>query len=293
MKTKQQITAELEWLRSLSTVISAYEELAAKRMREIRSAVLHNRDYMQDLQTLYSHVKDSYKKDIQKLLQSKDGQSVDTSPFAKNGKTIRVFVSANTGLYGGLVQQTFQLFASDVRKGNADVAILGKVGRMLWQQARLPKGYVYFDYPDTALSLPSLQPIVVLLSSYQQVFVYHGLYKTIVTQQAAVQNVTGDILPSSYPYRSEQQPIKWLFEPTLEHILEFFEKEIFSSLFVQAMHESHLAKHAARMVALDQATEHIKTSLIKTNVLKNQLTHRLYNKKQLAVLAGRGLWRIR
>jgi hypothetical protein len=66
----------------------------------------------------------------------------------------------------------------------------------------------------------------------------------------------------------------------------FFEREIFGSLFEQTLRESQLAKFASRLVSMDQAGERIKEKLAETIVSKQQVIHRIQNKKQLDGLIG-------
>src|SRR5690606_33974102 len=49
-----------------------------------------------------------------------------------------------------------------------------------------------------------------------------------------------------------------LFEPSLEEVLNFFETVILKTILQQKVHESLLSRYAARMVAMDVATENAK-----------------------------------
>ncbi len=84
--------------------------------------------------------------------------------------------------------------------------------------------------------------------------------------------------------------VKYLFEPSLEKILQFFEAEIFASIFEQTIHESQLAKNGSRMLLLDNASQNIKDSLKKTELHLRILKHRQTNTKQLNALTGMSMW---
>lgn len=81
-----------------------------------------------------------------------------------------------------------------------------------------------------------------------------------------------------------------MFEPSLEKILEFFEKQIFASIFEQTMRESQLAKTASRLTTLDTASENIIKKLSIVTSEKNRTFHRQQNKKQLETFSSRRLW---
>ncbi len=48
--------------------------------------------------------------------------------LAHNGKTVAVYLSANTGLYGDIVRKTFDLFMKDAQTGGIEATIVGKHG---------------------------------------------------------------------------------------------------------------------------------------------------------------------
>lgn len=87
-----------------------------------------------------------------------------------------------------------------------------------------------------------------------------------------------------------KREVKYFFEPSLEQILVFFEEEIFSAVFEQAVHESELAKYASRMVTLDKATQNIRNRVKKVDMMRRLISHRTMNKKQQDSLTGVMLW---
>jgi F0F1-type ATP synthase gamma subunit len=91
------------------------------------------------------------------------------------------------------------------------------------------------------------------------------------------------------------QPIAithYLFEPSLEKIITFFEDEIFTGIIQQTVTESELARYASRITTLDIARENINNKLKAINLEKRVATHRLLNKKQSEALSGISLWKL-
>lgn len=271
---RKALQAEIEWLTGLSAIISAYEEIAATRMHKIRDKVLNNRTFLAGLNSVYQQVKLSY---------LAKGHHKKQLVMKKNGKTISVLMSANTGLYGDIVQKTFDLFLNDLKKNKTDVVIVGRLGRTLFEQWGQGIPYTYFDLPDSAVSYAEFRKIVDFIVDFQKAVIYHGAFRSILTQTAVATNISGDeIIKESTPVVAHP----WLFEPSLEDVLIFFETEIFSSLFVHTIHESQLAKYAARMVTLDEADDNIKKSITKTEMQSQRLRHRSINRKMLGTLSG-------
>ena len=79
--------------------------------------------------------------------------------------------------------------------------------------------------------------------------------------------------------------VPYIFEPSLETILQFFETEIFASMFEQIVREGELAKNASRVISMDQADINIKLKIKNLKLIALRSRHEKANKKQLAALA--------
>ena len=290
----KELLAELDQLGNLRSIISAYEEIAASYMRRIRNNVVQKREFLDGLSVIFSQVKNSYKAEIEVLLAQKKKTSKDlkTSVRPKNGKTVLVLLSANTGLYGSIVKQTYDLFINEVKKGQSDVAIIGRLGNLFFKNESIKTSVSYFDFPDNTVDQNALRDIVEFLINYEKIVVFYGEFQNVVTQKPTASSISGDSKPTTAQQQTAPVPgIKYIFEPSLVEILSFFEGEILASIFEQTMYESQLAKFASRMITLDQALENIKNNMSKSNFQYQQIKHRNQNAKQLNSLSGVSLWK--
>lgn len=283
MITKREIGTEIEFLKTIKNIMETYEEIAASRMQKIRSSVLMSRDFVFEINSIFQHVKHSYKNDVEKIMKKK--KSKDSSKFSftkRNGKTLYVLITSNTGLYGQVIQDTYDMFEERYREQTADVAIIGKLGLQYFKQDFPNDLYTYFDFPDTKIDEETLKKTVAFLIAYQEIIVFYEQFVNVVVQQPLATSISGDQLP----WEQTSAEIKYFFEPSLEKVLGFFEKEIFASIFEQTVYESELAKFASRMVSLDGAVTRTKTNL-KTNIfLLDKIKHQTMNKKQLESTTG-------
>lgn len=271
-------TSDIDYLADLGKVVKAYEEIAAFRMRNIKERVLKNRQFVNELNDVFYSVKISYQKMVEKY---------KASGKRKNGKTARVFLSSNTGLYGDMVQRVFGLFLSDFKKSSSDVIIIGRLGKSLFESSHLSTNFIYFELPDKEMVLEEIKKMVDFLIPYETVIVYYGLFKNIIMQEAVSTNVSGDI---QLEPEKKQPTRKLIFEPSVPQILDFFESEIFSSLLMHVIFESQLAKFSSRMSALEQANENIRRETAFARIEAAMYKKRFLDKKQLETLAGRALW---
>ena len=288
MITKKETGKEKDFLVTLHTILETYEEIAATRMARIRSSVLASRDFLLEINAIFQQVKSSYKNQIALLMQKKKIKDPKKLTFiARNGKTLYVFVSANTGLYGDIIKKTYDIFVANLKKTPGDVVILGKLGLEIFQSEKINAPLVYFDFPDNKIDNNIVKKIVDHIIQYEKVLVFYEQFNNVISQSPIVTNISGDPLP----WEQAGPQAEYFFEPSLEKIMEFFEKEIFGSIFQQTIFESELAKFAARMVSLDFASDNTKNRLKQVIIEKNRIKHQENNKRQLEKFASMRLWK--
>lgn len=295
MRTKKQTEIEIVSLSGLGGIIETYKEIAATRITRTRNSVLKSHAFLDDINGVYEQVKTSYRKNLEQMAKQKN-KNVKTLSFIKNnGKTVHLFLSSNTGLYGDIVARTFYLFSENTLasdRSTTDVAVIGRLGLYLVQEADYPPPYFYFDFPDQKVDEKQMEQIALFLLQYEKIIVYYQEFKSLVKQTPVISDISGNELNVKQTYQPQRAPnVKFLFEPSLEKVLEFFEKEIFASIFEQTIRDSQLAKFASRLITLDAASENIKKSLI-TAIFENiRLRHREKNKKQSQTFSSMSLWK--
>ncbi len=277
MVDERDILEEIREVQALRNLVSAYEEIASFRMKKTRDAVLYTRKYLDAINDIFERVRTSYAFEARHYLK-KRGKKAGLTFLAHNGKTVAVLLSANTGLYGEIIYKTFTKFVDEVNKGEVEATIIGKHGLSLFLGVYPNKPYTYFDLPDQDVKPADLIDIIKHIVQYEEIHVYYGKFLSVIKQEPTSLTVTAEIKMDG---KEGQKPVSYIFEPSLEKILMFFETEIFASLFEQSVSESQLAKYASRVVAMDKADINIKDHLKKLNLEKMRASHLKLNKKQL------------
>lgn len=303
MITKKAIEFEISSLTSMKGMIEAYEEVAAIRIRRNRDSVLRARTFAEELNELFQQVKIS----VSNLIDPKT-----RSYLVKNGKTLFVFLSTNTGLYGDIVRRTFSLFSRYVGQYADNLLIIGKTGLKLAQENQIAKPFTYLDLPENAIDSSFLDRISSYLLQFERVIVFYAKFEGIMHQTESMIDISGnpparialpDMLRKSKqagsqsvaggrPRAQTEVKIKFFFEPEVKKILAFFEKEIFASVFEQTVREFELAKLSSRVVGLNRAIDHIDEELKKTTFKRNAFLHAESNRKQLQTFSSMSLWNI-
>lgn len=288
MTSKKEVNSELDYLISLREILETYEEIAAGRMARMRSSVLKSRDFLLEINDIFQQVKSSYKNEVDLLMKRKKIKDPKKLTFLnRNGKSLCVLISANTGLYGDIVRKTYEVFLENVKKEKCDVVIIGKLGLQLFEAEKINAAITYFDFPDDRIDKEILGKISAHIIQYQKVLVFYEEFKSLISQEPIITNISGDPLSSALSHPQ----IKYFFEPSLEKIMAFFEQEIVASIFQQTIMESELAKFASRMIALDEASENTKNRVKQVSFQKQRIRHRDINKQQVEKFSSIMLWK--
>ncbi len=282
---KRSLNSHIVSLETLEGLTHAYAQISSNRMKNIRKSVLSNRQFLDDLNGIFKDLRLSYRREVVKLLKEK--QKARVTFLSHNGKTVSVLLSANTGLYGELVPQTFYKFLEDWKTQGTEATIIGKLGLSLFLQEAKGRPYTFFEYPDYGGDPSKLSDIVAHLVQYEKIRLYHGKFVNLIRQEPTVSDLEAETPIAKYdPNEKEEEGDRFLFEPSLQDLLVFFETEMFGSIFEQTLKESQLAKFASRMFAMDQAGENIKSLLKKMRLEKLRLSHYINNRVQLNSLSG-------
>lgn len=290
MAQKKALMEDIEALNSLKDLVESYEEIAVIRMQKIKDSVLKTRDFLAELSDVFVDLKSSYNREMKDLLaKRKSGDKNILPELQKKGKYLMVYLSSNGKLYGSVTQKTFHLFTADLKKPeskDADLAIIGVAGKEMYEGSGNSKPYEFFEMPDTDITIDHIRKIMNKFLSYDKVHVYYGKFGNVVKQSPIATSITGDDIFETEIVTQTPREERYLFEPSLEKILHFFETQIVASLFSQTLLENQLARHASRVNAMEEALIHIENESVRLNRLRNRIKHQAQNKKQLETISG-------
>ncbi|QQS39319.1 F0F1 ATP synthase subunit gamma [Candidatus Woesebacteria bacterium] len=288
MSSQKEISGEIDQLKGFRDLVRAYEEIASLRMVRTRDTVVKNRKFLDEIEDIFEKVRASYASEVKKLIKKRNSKNNKAITFlAHNGKTVSVLLSANSGLYGSIVQTTFEQFAEETRNQDVEVTIVGKQGLNLFQTEFPEKPYTYFEIPDEKVKSDDLNEIVKHIVQYEEIHVYYGKFINVVSQKPDLLTISAEIsLDDARP----DVGISYIFEPSLEKILMFFETQIFAARFEQTAREGQLSKFASRVMAMDRADENISERVKKLGLRKLRIGHKENNRKQLNSLVSINMW---
>jgi ATP synthase F1 gamma subunit len=243
---------------------------------------------------VYVDLKTSYGREVKELLDKmKKGDKRILPTLQKNGKSLLVYLSSNGRLYGSVTQKTYKLFIEEVKKEHipaVDIVIIGKAGKEMFDNSGIKKPYEYFEIPDTTVEIDHIIKLMQKFLQYEQVNVFYGKFGNVVKQTPIETSISGeDIFETETPVDIPRED-RFIFEPTLEKILHFFETQIMANLFSQTLLENQLARHASRVSAMEEALVNIEEESKKLHQEQTKIKHLMQNKKQLETMGGLLLW---
>ena len=257
-------------------------------MRRIRGGVLFNRDFIYALAEIYREVSVSNRNELLKLI--KDKRNIrDLSLRSHNGKTACIFLSANSGLFGAILKHAYEEFVRYTQEHDVEPVIVGTFGKQLFENQFPGKKFIFFPLHGDSIDPDVLKKVTSDLIEFENVIIFYSHFNSMSSQDVAMLDVAGQETPL---LQKEILATNYAFEPSMGKILEFFEQEIFANIMEQNFTESELARHAARIIALDTATKNIDSRLKKIDLEHRVVIHRILNKKQTEAMTGMALWNI-
>lgn len=281
MISNRQIIADKNYFSVMESLTQTYTEIASARAQKIRRSVLINRDFLQEITAIYQEIKTNYKEVLKKI------QSTEIKK--KNGKVALVLITTNSGLYGDLNSKIFNYFSAWVDRypPETELFVLGNKGKLFFEDRYPGRTYQMLPFSDDSFDKNQFQNLSASLVNYSEVLVFYGQFKSLANQEATMNSLTG----STGQTAPRQDKIYYLFEPSMGSIVNFFETEIFTSIFLQTIYESLLAKYAARIDSLDQSSEKIKQKIKLLIVATQSLRHQRLNRNQLEITTAQLLWK--
>jgi len=183
MPSIKEVKNELNNLNELLTTIQAFEELSAIRTKKVKNSVFENKDFYDQLEDIYAQVRRSYKKEVTRIEMARRSKITKDRALKKGSKSqIAVLISSNSGLYGRLIRDTFNIFMKHVKEEATDIAIVGKVGKKFFQESGYDRRYQYFSMSDSAVNPAEINTIFDYIGKYKKIIVFRGKFEGILSQ---------------------------------------------------------------------------------------------------------------
>src|SRR3990167_8555328 len=191
-----------------------------------------------------------------------------------------------------ILRKTFNYFIKKYDRAG-DLFVIGKIGRELIQQYKSSINFKEFDISDINFTIQDLKPILFHLLQYKKIHVYYAVFKNLVEQIPTDADIA-DILKLTPEEIKEQtgkeKQTDFLFEPSGQKIAGFIHNSVIAMLLLQTVSETHLARLASRLNAMDALLQRIDIDVKKLDSKQRRFEKSLQSIKQAERLSGIALW---
>ena len=277
MANLKEIRTRITSVKNTRQVTSAMKMVSAAKLKKAQDAILQIRPYAGKLSELLSS--------LSSALENADNSVYTVQRIPE--KVLIVLISSNRGLCGGFnsyisknaITLARNKYKKQLEAGKLDFMIVGKQGgRILHSyqiQASSENNQLFDQLTFDHVSEVAKSIMADFVSGkYDRVeLVYNKFINAAVQEQVAEQYLP--VLPTSVE-KEKRSNLDYIFEPSLEYIVEELIPRSLKIQFYKALLDSHAAEHGARMTAMHKATDN-------ASDLINELTLTFNKARQAAI----------
>lgn len=208
----------------------------------------------------------------------------------KQGKTLLIAVGGDKGLCGSFNANIFKQAKRLFDKGGIENFVVIPVGRKSIGHFKKTGVECLEGYPDVFRDL-NYELVEALAKRVIQIFQNENYARVVILfnkfRNVLVQDVTeAQLLPLSADPDAKTEGVEHKAEPSLEVILEGLGPQVVMTQIFQGLLESCASEHAARMTAMDAATNNAKEMIEKLTLEMNKARQAAITKELIEVVSG-------
>lgn len=254
-ETIERLKNKYRSLTTLHSITGAYSDVSSFKIKTLKKSYDQNILFYEQVTQIYHSIRISAM-----FKRARKNKVVSDRPLQP--KTLHVALTSNKRFYGSLNKDIMDRVNERIMKTRDNRMIIGLTGidfvRTLNDRAPYESLVFQADQPTQG----EIMGLMNAFKSYDRVFVYYPKFVNMLTQSVARIDITYSPTSSVLP----RHEIKYIFEPELPKILEFFKDQIRSILFSRVILETELARTAKRLVSMDSAEKRALDMMIETNL---------------------------
>jgi len=249
MANLKEIRGRIKSITSIQKVTSAMKMVAAAKLRTSQSNMEQCRPYSNKISIL-----------LNDLLAECDNVNFDLMQKRKVSKTLYVVITSDRGMAGAFNTNILKKAQSDIDvngKEQAMIISIGKKSRDYFKNRNFDIFSEHIDFWgelnfDHAINIGNEIVDLFVSKKVDQVKIYYNEFKNLATQ--IIKDL--DFLPlKEFESSEDKKQIDRLFEPSKEDILRGLIPKHINVQVWQFLLESYASEQAARMLAMENATE--------------------------------------
>ena len=249
MANLKEIRGRIKSIKSIQKVTSAMKMVAAAKLRTSQSNMEQCRPYSNKISTL-----------VNDLLLECNKTNFDLMQERKVSKTLYIVITSDRGMAGAFNTNILKRAQSDINANGKEQAMIICIGKKSRDYFKNRNFDIISDYIDFwgelnfnhAINIGQEIIDLFLSKKVDQVKVYYNEFKNLATQ--TIKDVNFLPLKES-DSKEDKKQVDRLFEPSKKEILEGLIPKHINVQIWQFLLESYASEQAARMLAMENATE--------------------------------------
>lgn len=256
MANLKEIRTRITSVKTTRQVTSAMKMVSAAKLKKAQDAILQIRPYAEKLSELLSSLSSAL-------------DNTADSPFTVQrnpDKVLIVLVSSNRGLCGGFNSYISKKgiflaktkYKNQLNSGNLDFVVIGKQAGKILRSYQIKiqgeKNYLFdnLNFDSVSVEVKSIMADFVS-GKYDRVELVYNKFVNAASQELVSEQFL-PVLPAPVDMQKRSNT-NYIFEPSLELIVEELIPRSLKIQFYKALLDSHAAEHGARMTAMHKATD--------------------------------------
>jgi len=284
MATLKDIKLRMISIESTQQITKAMKMVAASKMRRAEENIVRARPYSEKLRRVISNLSDGLDSSAHPLLQKRDG-----------GKAIVLLITTDRGLCGGLnvnLCKKLERFTPDAAHPFefAELITFGKKGREFFRTRKMTVTQSFRDLKEKEMVATLQQQMQSLIQQYvagefNHLFLAFNQFRNVVSQIPTISQVL-PIIPPKIDAAQPEEKTEFIFEPTSHDILNTILPKYIENQAFTALLDNIASEHAARMTAMDAATNNASDMLSSLQIKYNRARQAEITSELIEIISG-------
>ncbi len=284
MATLKDIKLRMISIENTQQITKAMKMVAASKMRRAEENIVQARPYSEKLRSIISNLSDGMDRSAHPLLEQREG-----------GKAVVLLITTDRGLCGGLnvnLCKKLDQFIPD-QTNNFDLIELvtfGKKGSEFFSNRSANIAESFKNMKEKEMADAVVKTIRDLTDKYingefNHLFLAYNRFKNVVSQIATIKQVL-PIEPPKQESKVPGQSTEFIFEPSGNEILNAILPQYVENQAYTALLDNIACEHAARMTAMDNATNNANDMLSSLQIQYNRARQAAITSELIEIISG-------
>ena len=280
MANLKNIRSQIKSVSSIQKVTRAMKMVAAAKLRKSQENMEKARPYSERIKDLISHLIDDVDRNLLPLLN-------EPKSIKHHGLII---ITADRGLAGSFNTNIIKKAEQEIEQIGKDKASLFCVGKKGYEHFQKRNYNIINHYKDFWMTLNYNDAINLgedIVRAYtsnevDSINVIYNYFKNVGSQEVIFEK----LLPLSFDNDKQQHIQNIIFEPSKTEVVKSLVPKYFNTQIWQFLLESFASEQAARMMAMENATENAKDMINELNLEFNKARQSAITTEMLEIVGG-------